>query len=214
MVDTGVDCWLSRVDKMRVLLDLPRITYGSNSGRKTSRILERKFDVFWRGQVLATRPGPDGLSHNKLETFSGFKCHFGLEPYISLVRNRNQRCHLSRLRLSAHQLGCETLRYKRPPVPREERYCAYCPAASDGSRAVDTEVHCLTECTLGTNLRQELYDSVGSSHNVFYTLSNNDKFKILVCPSNPVDCKAVNRYLQSQFNLRGSIDAGVCIDPG
>ena len=214
MVDTGMDCWLSRVDKMRVLLDLPRITYGGNSGRKTSRILERKFDVFWRGQVLATRPGPDGLQHNKLETYSGFKCHFGLEPYISLVRNRSQRCQLSRLRISAHQLGIEIMRYKRPPVPHDQRYCAYCPAGSDGSRAVDTEVHCLTGCTLGDNVRQELYNIVGSSNSVFCTMSNNDKFKILVCPTNPVDCKAVNRYLQSQFNLRDSIDAGECNNPG
>ena len=117
-------------------------------------------------------------------------------------------------RISAHQLGVETMRYKRPPVPHDQRYCAYCPAGSDGSRAVDTEVHCLTGCTLGDNVRQELYNIVGSSNSVFCTMSNNDKFKILVCPTNPVNCKAVNRYLQSQFNLRDSIDAGECNNPG
>ena len=162
MAAADVDCWLTRVDKMRVLLNLPRITYGVTSGHKTSRILQKKFDVFWRDQVLATRPGPDGEEHNKLETFASFKSHFGLEPYISLVRNRNQRCHLSRLRLSAHQLGCEVLRYKRPPVPREERFCAYCPAAPDGSRALDTEAHCLTECSVGADERLELFEAIGS----------------------------------------------------
>ena len=214
MAEAGVDCWLSRVDSMRVLLDLPRIPYGGNSGRKTSRILEKKFDVYWRGQVLATRPGPDGLEHNKLDTYSSFKCHFGLEPYMSLVGNRNQRCHLSRLRLSAHHLGCEILRYKRPPVPRDQRFCAYCPAGPDGHRPLDTETHCLTECTVGAEERQELYNTVASSYSEFSSLSNDDKFKVLVCPSNPVACKAVSRYLQMQFSKRESIDAGECNYPG
>ena len=214
MAAVDVDCWLTRVEKMRVLLDLPRISYRVNSGQKTSRILQKKFDVFWRDQVLATRPGPDGLEHNKLETYASFKSHFGPEPYISLVRNRNQRCHLSRLRLSAHQLGCEVLRYKRPPVPRQERFCVYCPAALDGSRALDTEAHCLTECTVGIEERVELFKTIGSKNSKFSGLCSTSKFKTLVCPYNAVDCKAVSRYLQVQFNLRDSIDAGENNYPG
>ena len=213
MVDSGVDCWLSRVDKMRTLLDLPRINFSVKSGQKISKILQSKFDVFWREQVLATRPGPDGQQHNKLAVYAGFKSHFGLEPYISMVRNRNQRCQVSRLRMSAHHLGCEVLRYRSPPVPREERYCAYCPAGPDGQRPVDTEVHCLTECTVGAEGRQELYDSFGSNNSMFGSLCNEDKFKNLVCPYNPSDCKAVNRYLQLQFKLRDSIDTGECTCP-
>ena len=213
MADSGVDCWLSRVDTMKDLLDLPRIPYSKNSGQKTSRLLQSKFDVFWREQVLATRPGPDGQQHNKLEVFASFKCHFGLEPYIDLVCNRNQRCHLSRLRLSAHLLGCEALRYKRPPVPREERYCAYCPAGPGGCRAVDTEAHCLTQCVVGAVERQELYSGISSSISGFSGLSNNDKFLVLVCPSNPVNCKLVSRFLQLQFTLRDSIGTGECRIP-
>ena len=213
MADSGVDCWQSRVESMKDLLDLPRISYSRNSGQKTSRLLQNKFDVFWREQVLATRPGPDGQQHNKLEVFASFKCYFGLEPYIELVRNRNQRCHLSRLRLSAHQLGCEVLRYRRPPVPREERYCAYCPAGPGGSRAVDTEAHCLTRCVVGSEQREELFSSISSNISGFSGLSDNDKFLVLVCPSNPVNCKLVSRYLQLQFTLRDSIDTGECRNP-
>jgi len=214
MVARGQDCWLSKVEKMNVLLDLPRIRHGPNSGQKFSRTLRKKFDVFWRGQILATRPGPDGQEHNKLEVFSGFKCHFGLEPYISLVTNRNQRCHLTRLRVSAHLLGCEILRYRRPPVPREERFCNYCPAGPGGQRPLDTEVHCLTECVVGGDERPELYKQISSSNRTFSSMSNESKFKILVCPSNPVDCKRVSRYLQLQFSMRDRIDTGECINPG
>ena len=214
MVENDVDCWLSRVDKMKVLLDLPRIPFGANSGKKISKIIQSKFDVFWREQVLATRPGPDGQQHNKLETYAGFKCHFGMEPYISMVSNRNQRCHLSRLRMSAHQLCCEIGRYRRPPVPREERYCAYCPAGPGGQRPLDTEAHCLTQCVVGQEERQELYVSVGSSISNFSNLNDNDKFLVLVCPCNPVNCKLVSRFLQLQFTKRDSIDSGECIFPG
>ena len=99
-------------------------------------------------------------------------------------------------------------------MPWEERYCAYCPAGSDGQRPVDTEVHCLTECTVGAGGRQELYESVGSSNSMFESLCNEDKFKNLVCPYNPSDCKAVNRYLLVQFKLRDRIDAGEINYPG
>ena len=98
-------------------------------------------------------------------------------------------------------------------MPREERFCAYCPAGQDGQRPVDTEVHCLTECTVGAEGRQELYDSFGSNNSTFGSLCNEDKFKNLVCPYNPSDCKAVNRYLQLQFKLRDSIDTGECTCP-
>jgi len=214
MVATDVDCWLSRVDSMKDLLDLPRIPYSRNSGQKTSRILQKRFDVFWRAQVLATRPGPDGLQHNKLDVYSSFKCHFGLEPYIFMVRNRNQRSHLSRLRLSAHQLGCETGRYRRPPVPREERYCAYCPAGPGGQRPLDTEVHCLTQCVVGEEERQELHNSICATNSSFSSMCNVSRFKTLVCPINAVVCKLVSRYLQLQFSLRDSIDTGECTNPG
>ena len=67
---------------------------------------------------------------------------------------------------------------------------------------------------MGAEERQELYDTVVASNSLFSSLSNYDKFKVLVCPSNPVNCKAVSRYLQIQFSKRDSIDAGECNYPG
>ena len=91
---------------------------------------------------------------NKLLTYSSLKAFYGKEPYVALVNNRNQRCHLSRLRVSAHRLGIEVQRYKRPFVPRDEHFCAYCPAVPGPggqapARPVDDELHCITECVVG-----------------------------------------------------------------
>ena len=99
-------------------------------------------------------------------------------------------------------------------MSREERYRNYCPAGPGGQRPLDTEVHCLTECVVGGEERQELFNGISSSNRSFPSMCNVSKFKILVCPSNPVDCKQVSRYLQLQFSQRDRIDTGECINPG
>ena len=103
-------------------------------------------------EIKSTRIGADNEQHNKLLTYSSFKSSFSSEPYLTLVQNRNQRCHLTRLRVSAHRLGVETQRYKRPPVPRTQRFCAYCPpvpvTGGLAVRPVDDECHCLTSCPM------------------------------------------------------------------
>ena len=206
MVEQGKDCWLARVGKMADLLTLPRLPYGKSSGRRLTHIIQRKFSVFWLDQIQSSRPDTDGINHNKLKTYSTFKSHFGVEPYIELIRNRNQRCHLSRLRLSAHRLGCEVLRYRRPPVPRHLRFCEYCPADGQGLRPLDDECHALTKCTVGAEARVGLYASFAGSNCNFESLCSENQFKLLVCPSNPTDTKLVSRYLQNIFNTRDKID--------
>jgi hypothetical protein len=81
--------------------------------------VKTKFEQHWYKQVRA-----DNQNHNKLRTYSTLKHRFGEEPYINLVRNRNQRMHLTRLRTSAHNLGIERGRYKN--LPFKERFCSYC----------------------------------------------------------------------------------------
>ena len=99
-------------------------------------------------------------------------------------------------------------------MPREERYRNYCPAGPGGQRPLDTEVHCLTQCVVGQEERQELYNSICANNSCFSSMCDYSRFKILVCPSNAVVCKLVSRYLQLQFSLRDSIDTGECTIPG
>ena len=191
------------------------VPYSISSGHHVLKVVKGCFDRFWLDEISSSRVGPDGEQHNKLQTYSSFKCHFGPEPYLSLVQNRNQRCHLSRLRVSAHRLGCELLRYRRPPVPREQRYCAYCPPSQvlgggqqAAARPVDDECHCLTSCIVGKHERHDLFTSISKSNKYFSSMSNVDKFKTLVCPTNSSDCKLVSRYLQNHFYARDKIYVG------
>ena len=39
-------------------------------------------------------------------------------------------------------------------------------------------------------------------------MSNVEKFKTLVCPTNSSDSKLVSRYLQTHFDARDKIDVG------
>ena len=99
-------------------------------------------------------------------TCSSFKCRFSIEPYINLVKNRNQRFQLSRLRVSAHRLGSELQHYCRPQRPREQRYRKYCPPGpgpgGQAVRPVDSKCHCLTGCIVAQGDRVMLCDDIYS----------------------------------------------------
>ena len=88
-------------------------------------------------------------------------------------------------------------------MPRDQRFCAYCPAGPDGHRPLDTEAHCLTECTVGAEARVGLYNSISSD---LVGKCFVDQLKMLVCPTNPTDSKLVSRYLQHIFTTRDKID--------
>ena len=213
MSQNGIDCWLKRTNQMSKLLEIPAVRHSEYSGRQILKCVQGKFERFWMDEIKSSRIDKDGVEHNKLQTYSSFKCHFSIEPYVLLVRNRNQRCHLSRLRVSAHKLGCEIMRYQRPPIPRDQRYCVYCPPEPGPGgqlvRPVDNECHCLTACVIGQDDRPDLYLCMSSANNRFSNMCSIDKFKTLVCPTTPTNCKIVNRFLDKQFRDKEKIDYGV-----
>ena len=124
----GRDCWLTRVNNIEKLLKIPQnLKFSKSSGKNLTAIVKSKFDSFWLSKVNEFKAkNNDNLDHNKLRIYRQFKSSFTIEPYITLVRNRNQRSSLSRLRISAHTLATEVLRRCRPVIPLERRFCAYC----------------------------------------------------------------------------------------
>ena len=213
MSQSGQDCWLSRTNKMAKLLGAPDIRFSQNSGRQLLKFVQSKFEMFWLSEIKASKVGKDGLEHNKLIAYSSYKGQFALEPYLELVQNRNQRCQLSRLRVSAHRLGVELLRYSQPPVPRARRFCKYCPPELGPSGQVvgpiDDECHFVTTCLVGQIGRSEMYKEVSSRNSKFLGLCSVDKFKTLVCPTTAIDSKIVSRFLETSFKKREQIDYGL-----
>jgi hypothetical protein len=149
LAEQGFDCWLTRVNRMQTLLKISTPGSSHRTGKIVTKNIRGRFDRYWLDKINEVK-GTDGVNHNKLRTYKEFKGSFTIEPYIGLVRNRNQRCDLTRLRISAHNLDVERLRYSRPHVPLDDRRCRFCPTPGDGSTKppVDDEIHAIMDCEL------------------------------------------------------------------
>ena len=104
----GSDCWLTWVQKMEKLLNTSKLpSLSLTSGKILLTDLKQKFEAFWKQKISEQKIGPDGINHNKLRTYSTLKNSFCLEPYIKLVKTRNQCMHITQLRISVHNLNIE-----------------------------------------------------------------------------------------------------------
>ena len=178
--------------------------------------VENKFSAYWLAKKNEfKRREYDTLNHNKLRTYSVFKGSFTVEPYLELVRNRNQRAHLTRLRVGSHNLAIELGRRTRPPTPLTQRVCTYCtPPSALGSTlppptpCVDTEFHFLVECPRFEQKRKCFYDAMSSINPNFMSLLDENKFSYLLCPISAQTIKLTNRFIENMFIERKNIDSG------
>ena len=119
------------------------------------------------------------MGQNKLDFYYKYKRHFRYETYLDNIEKHN-RMHLTRLRLSSHNLPIEVLRYNK--TKRNERKCTICNLDEVGN-----EDHYLNRCnnrkledirkyffnnikTINTQL--ETFDNTNI---IDYCLSMNDK---------------------------------------
>ena len=217
MCDRGQDCWLTRVNRIEHLLNLPKNMKKSKTSGKNLKVLVRsKFDKHWLEKINEFKPNKtDNLDHNKLRVYKKFKSSFTSEPYIRLVRNRNQRSSLTRIRISAHTLATEVLRRSRPVIPYDQRICTYCQGTTTNHTAairfIDTEQHFMIECKRFKNTRTATFTGLSDILPGFHDLSNGQKFATLMCPTTPQVAKTVNRFIKLMFKKREKIDTGTVI---
>jgi hypothetical protein len=239
MASSGVDCWLTRVNKVQSLLDISdRLHFKKGSGKVTTSKLKSQFDRHWLDSLNMTKTKTnqdpsDPSDHNKLRTYRTYKSSFTREPYIDLVRNRNQKSSLVRLRTGSHFLGVERGRWTRPVTPLAQRTCAYCspppntstpcsppdtgtpcspPHTSASSppgpstAPVDDEQHFVTKCTRFDTERNTAFEEMSSLVPNFQNLSEQQKFITFLCPTQPQTAKIANRLIKRMFELREKID--------
>ena len=217
MSENDQDCWLTRVNKIENILKIPKnFSLSQTSGKNLTRIVKSKFDRYWLDKINEIKPDKhDNLDHNKLRVYKLFKSSFTTEPYIKLVRNRNQRSSLTRLRISAHTLATELLRRTRPVIPMDRRFCAYCQtAASFGATAnkcVDTEHHFMVECGRFGNTRDAMFNKVSKTIKGFKDFTDHNKFVTLMCPTTPQLAKEINRYIRFMLKKREEINSGAIL---
>ena len=139
-----------------------------------------------------------GSDRNKLKLYKLFKGSFSTEPYVENVKNRNQRCWLSRMRISAHHLGIELGRYAIPPVPPDQRMCKYC-----DSNTPDTELHFLLKCETFSLKRQCFFGKLKSLGITFNESAlDSEILSTILCPTSIPAAKCVNKYINILFKNR------------
>ena len=71
--------------------------------------------------------GKNSNEGNKLRSYALFKSNFSTENYLKVIKSKDQRSSLTRLRISAHNLLIEKGRRARPhKIPANERFCPHC----------------------------------------------------------------------------------------
>ena len=220
MAQKGEDCWLLRVNKIVELLNIGFVSSSSvnSMSKRISSIIKSKFESHWIDKINEFKGNKeDDNDHNKLRVYKSFKACFKMEPYLDLVRNRNQRCSLTRLRISAHNLRSETGRRMRPYIPYDQRVCMFCKTdknslpnqtCNGNVEFVDNEAHFLTVCTRFENTRSIFFNKLAPLIPGFGELSKDDKLLTLMCPTSAQSAKLINRYIQFMFDKRAKIEGG------
>ena len=200
-----IDCWNSRIDKIKKLLDIRRL-YGKPEkiGKNIDKILKSRFDRFFLDEINCCKVGTDGLDHNKLRFYKTIKGSFSPEPYIVKINNRNQRAWLSRFRTSAHRLRIETGRHTSPITPLPLRTCVHC-----DSGQVDTEQHAVLHCETFTLKRQCFLARVNRMVPTFPLLTMEEQLITLLCPATADLAKCVSKFLGIISDTRKEIDLGM-----
>ena len=214
MSSSGVDCWLTRVKKIQTLLNIPdRPLFKRGQGKKTTCLVRGKFDRFWLDCINSKNNSDlisaDQADHNKLRTYRVFKSSFTREPYLDLVRNRNQRSFITRLRTGSHHLHIETGRWTRPVTPVDQRTCSVCTPVSSGPGSqthIDDEYHFLMSCPKFKNVREIAFQDVSLVSPEFANLSEKQQFCALLCPTQPKIAKITNQLVKQMFELREKIN--------
>ena len=94
-----------------------------------------------------------------MDTYCLLKQRFGIENYISDVKNRAHRIIISKIRISNHRLAIGTGRFSK--TLRNERNCLYFKA--DNVSEIDDEQHLLLRCSRFSEIRIALLDHVRKS---------------------------------------------------
>ena len=179
--------------------------------------------MFWLKKIKEfKKDNSDDQDHNKLWVYKTFKSSFTAEPYLTFVRNRNQRSYLTRLRISAHCLATETLRRTRPVTPYNQRFCVFCQTQpgdlntnqicnesnSIPIQFLDTEQHFLLGCNRFINTRNIFLDKISTLKPGFMELTESEKFSTLMCPTSAQLTKTVNRFIRFMVEIREKISSG------
>ena len=139
------------------------------------------------------------LAMPKLRTFNLFKDFQSRPIYLSKPLNFFQRRALANIKIGSFRLRVETLRYFRPKVPYERRFCVTCP---NHHFEIENETHYLFSCTAYSDLRHAWLDSLEKPENFEY-LDIKQKLNIVLNISSNI--KPTANFILGAFDIRSKI---------
>ena len=146
------------------------------------QIVKGYYTALWKKQLDIHKDG-------KLRTYVTFKCNYGFENYLSIIRHFEQRKCITRLRISAHKLQIESGRYQG--TLRQNRICLRCTSGE-----VEDEVHFLFKCDTHLLKREEMMQNILKSCPNFQNLNIDNKLIWIMNNEDPNVLFAFYKYIE------------------
>ena len=143
------------------------------------------------------------LTYSKLKAYTTFK-DFKCEPaYLSLSLSFLERKNLCKALMGILPVNEELLRYSRPIIPAEERFCEVCRDSQNMScRPVENLEHCTFNCVSYNELRSVWLQKLKLPVN-FSNMTTDQRFKIIF--NEQQNIKPTAKFITSFLNMRSVI---------
>ena len=159
--------WIAKIKQF--LAEIGMFNYFANRDINFvhNKVYRRLADICFQTQISSI-----SRVDSKLRTYSLIKNNTGFEKYLSLIRNGNRRCSLTKFRLSNHVLMIEVGRNEK--IPKDQRFCP------TYENKVEDEVHFLTECKAYNSMRKNLLHYALRCNPNLLNYNTLDKFRYLM----------------------------------
>ena len=150
---------------------------------------EKLKDIFHQESFFAI-----SNEESKLRTYAKLKTSIGMEKYLDLIVNTDERAAISKIRLSNHDLMIEKGRHQKPTLKKELRFCPFC------KNEVETEQHFILKCNTFNPIRTHFMMEIGRISPRFKHMDEHEKFVYLLTNENTVH--VVGNYLHRALQSR------------
>ena len=123
----------------------------------------------WHGNIN-NLVGNSGKGRNKLRTYCTLKTQYCVESYCLKILPPLHRSAFCKFRCGVAPIRIETGRYEN--LELKDRKCPFC-------NVVETETHVILNCTLYSDIRNDLFQIALSVNPLFQNMSESEKFIFL-----------------------------------
>ena len=179
--------WYKRLDSSLSRVGLQYIMFGGENQPPHAIYFRRLTDIFHQDSFAEINN-----EKSKLRTYSLIKTFIRMEPYITKIRNENDRIEFTKLRLSNHKLRIETGRHDG--INKDIRFCKFCP------NHVENEIHFMTTCSQFNILRDQLMSQIKENNPSIVHLDDKSLFTFLM--NDEKIAPSVAKYITRTMQLR------------